>query len=251
MPFSNGLLILNLVVYTGFTAFLLFRKTQEGCYSPTTHLESQNSQHRFTKTQSFPSNSKYGANLHGCDIFPEKVEVPEYSCEGHRFPKKKLLLYENPSVKFDGNVTKQIEYLYSEMSANIPYLVKTPRSLSTFLNILNTVDLNLRCQLFHVPYTTYQNLEIKDWNNYIKKYRNSVNIREFFPEVFYHQHGLRFADERIQKYIKDRNVVDMGAFIGDSALVFMNYTDKIIYSYEYSSQNVVEMEKNVSKQSSA
>ena len=37
------------------------------------------------------------------------------------------------------------------------------------------------------------------------------------PEVFYFQHGLLNADVRVLNYIKERDILDVGAFDGDSA----------------------------------
>ena len=56
-------------------------------------------------------------------------------------------------------------------------------------------------------------------------------------EVFYTHHGLRFAKQPILDYIKDKDIIDAGAFIGDSALILSPYTTKKIYSYEVNEYN--------------
>lgn len=66
------------------------------------------------------------------------------------------------------------------------------------------------------------------------------------PEVFYFHHGLRFQPENIKNYVRQKDILDIGAFIGDSAVVLAKYTDKKIYSYEIS-KNYVEQIKNVTK----
>lgn len=65
-----------------------------------------------------------------------------------------------------------------------------------------------------------------------------LGISCLFPEVFYFHHGLRFADKRIVDYIKNRDILDCGAFIGDSVLILKNYKPKMIYSYEFSKANI-------------
>lgn len=55
--------------------------------------------------------------------------------------------------------------------------------------------------------------------------------------MFYFHHGLRFADQKIKDYIKDKDILDLGAFTGDSASVLVDYTDKKVYSYEFSEKN--------------
>ena len=63
------------------------------------------------------------------------------------------------------------------------------------------------------------------------------------PEIFYFHHGLRFADKKILDYIKNKDFMDCGAFIGDSVLVLKNHSPKMIYSYEFSKRNVNCFEK--------
>jgi FkbM family methyltransferase len=52
-------------------------------------------------------------------------------------------------------------------------------------------------------------------------------------EVFYFHHGLRFANKKIQNYVRDRDVIDGGAYSGDSLLVLRKYTNKTVYCYEF------------------
>ena len=55
-----------------------------------------------------------------------------------------------------------------------------------------------------------------------------------FDEIFTGHHGLRFACPEIKEYIKNKDFLDIGAFVGDSAIVLSNYTTKNIYSFEIS-----------------
>ena len=61
---------------------------------------------------------------------------------------------------------------------------------------------------------------------------------EHTPEIFYFHHGLRFANPKVLEYIKDKDILDCGSFIGDSVLVLQNYTDATIYCYEFSRANL-------------
>ena len=70
-------------------------------------------------------------------------------------------------------------------------------------------------------------------------------IPHLAPEVFYFHHGLRFADKRILDYIKNKDILDCGAFIGDSILVLKNYQPKMIYSYEFSKANIESFKKTM------
>jgi hypothetical protein len=51
-------------------------------------------------------------------------------------------------------------------------------------------------------------------------------------EPFYYGHGLRFASERIRKYVRTGDIVDLGAYHGESAMGLSRYTREGVYSYE-------------------
>ena len=51
-------------------------------------------------------------------------------------------------------------------------------------------------------------------------------------DVLYDEHNLRFANDKIKNYIKDKIFIDGGAHIGDSVLVLYKYQPKIIYSFD-------------------
>ena len=84
-------------------------------------------------------------------------------------------------------------------------------------------------------YTERDNKRFKD--ELAKGYYDKFIIEKKCQEVFYTHHGLRFAKKPILDYIKDKDIIDAGAFIGDSALVLANYTSRKIYSYEASHFN--------------
>ncbi|OHS93699.1 methyltransferase, FkbM family protein [Tritrichomonas foetus] len=239
-------LSLNIFMYITFIVFLLLQRQENNC-QPFLHNSDENTpiQHlstsRKSRSQSNLLHKSFDERVN--DIFPKEVPLPTYSCHGQPYKKRDIHISESPDIKFGGNATKQLEYAYKEMNANIPYLVRSGRSLTTFLHLLNTIDLSLRCGYFYVPYTTYQDIDRKEWVSELQEIKKKYKIRDIFPEVFFYHHGLRFADPRIQNYVRNRNIIDMGAYIGDSALVFFPYTDEKVYSYEYSLKNVKEMEK--------
>ena len=77
----------------------------------------------------------------------------------------------------------------------------------------------------------------------IKNKYNLGGYNEIVPEVFYFHHGLRFANPKVLNYIKDKDIIDCGAYIGDSVLVLREYTDAKIYCYEFSKSNINAFEK--------
>jgi FkbM family methyltransferase len=54
----------------------------------------------------------------------------------------------------------------------------------------------------------------------------------YLQESFYFHHGLRFASVDVKDYVKNRDILDAGAYTGDSLIVLDQYTDKRIVSYE-------------------
>lgn len=97
---------------------------------------------------------------------------------------------------------------------------------------------------FEIAFPTYQYEHEQHWLSEKPQIMKKYNIRSDYicPEVFYFHHGLRFADRKILDYIKDKDIIDCGAFIGDSVLVLRNYTNKTIYCYEFSKPNIRDFE---------
>jgi len=69
-----------------------------------------------------------------------------------------------------------------------------------------------------------------------KKYVIPKSLME--PSVFYYHHGLTFVPEKIIDYIKGHDFIDLGAYIGDSALALYQYGYRKIYSVEMSRRSM-------------
>ena len=65
----------------------------------------------------------------------------------------------------------------------------------------------------------------------------------FDPSVFMDRCGLRHLKH--PERFADRDIVDAGAFIGDSALIFSPCTSRGVYAFEPSSENYAKLEKTV------
>ena len=63
-----------------------------------------------------------------------------------------------------------------------------------------------------------------------RKYK--LNFNDVGPESIYYHHGLRFAPDFVKKNIAGKLFADIGGFIGDSALVFLNYSPQKIIIFE-------------------
>ena len=67
----------------------------------------------------------------------------------------------------------------------------------------------------------------------------------FFPEVFFHHHGLKRLPADALSRVRKGAILDIGAANGDSACVLSRYTDGKVYSFECDSRAYGEMERNI------
>ena len=68
-------------------------------------------------------------------------------------------------------------------------------------------------------------------------------INDFEMEAFYGKYGMDYVKNINQ--VKNKNIIDAGAYIGDSAILFSDYTDKNVYSFEPFLQNYNLMLKTI------
>jgi FkbM family methyltransferase len=69
-------------------------------------------------------------------------------------------------------------------------------------------------------------LNLKDRHEYI------LPVKNFATDVFIHHYGLKTLSNEQKKYIENKDFLDIGAFCGDTSLVFFNYNPHRIYAYE-------------------
>ena len=75
---------------------------------------------------------------------------------------------------------------------------------------------------------------------YKKKYLIPADKREqndYDVEVYLYHHGLKNAGQKIKDYIKNKDFIDAGAYIGDSMLIMQEYLPRKTYSFELSPGN--------------
>jgi len=69
-----------------------------------------------------------------------------------------------------------------------------------------------------------------------------------FPESFYYHSGLKVLPDDVLAKIKGKDVIDGGAFIGDTAITFSkNYSFGKIYSFEPDGSNYTKLKENIAK----
>lgn len=79
------------------------------------------------------------------------------------------------------------------------------------------------------------------WRSSQAGYRKEFRFAKGFfysPEVFLYHNGLVKLPERAKAHIEGGDIMDLGAYVGDSALVFMKYKPRKIYSFDLSLGNI-------------
>lgn len=68
-------------------------------------------------------------------------------------------------------------------------------------------------------------------------------IKHFLSTIFIYHHGL--VDVSNLDYIQNKDIIDAGAYIGDSALVLSNYTNGNVHSFEADPNTYLTMKKTL------
>lgn len=79
--------------------------------------------------------------------------------------------------------------------------------------------------------------ELASWNKYF------LPNDRFTANTFYYKHGIDEV-ENLNK-VKERDIIDAGAYIGDSAIVLSDYTNKNVYSFEAFEENYALLQKTI------
>lgn len=77
---------------------------------------------------------------------------------------------------------------------------------------------------------------------------NTYSGMGLLPESFYYHNGLKIVPKDVLAKIKGKDVIDGGAFLGDSAVIFSKeYLFKNIYSFEPDRYNYIKLKENIAK----
>ncbi|MBR2525326.1 FkbM family methyltransferase [bacterium] len=96
-------------------------------------------------------------------------------------------------------------------------------------------------QIKNLIHNFYPN--IKKINENCYKYKNyTLPLNHFEPSVFYYKHNIEELNKNKFKY---KDIIDVGAYIGDSAIVLSPYTKGTVYSFEPTSEIYDLMQKTL------
>lgn len=111
------------------------------------------------------------------------------------------------------------------------------RKISDFLNWPNyNENLNIKGIGYESYLTESEINEQKSWLNVelkelLKKYKFCTK-NHICQEVFKNHHGLKDAPKEVIEYIKNKDFLDVGAYIGDSSIILQEYNPRKIYVFE-------------------
>ena len=153
------------------------------------------------------------------------------------------------------NIIKQLEKQYPDIQYRINIIsekINDMISLTMDNNSENTLKFAEKQMIMYI--TQNKVPKVGKWIlNELRKFdleRNQTaneypNMNIDLPEVYYFEHGLRFCSTKIKEYIKNYDILDIGAYIGDSAIILSKYTTKKIYSYEISPKLIDTIKNNL------
>lgn len=71
-------------------------------------------------------------------------------------------------------------------------------------------------------------------------------INHFEVSVFYHKHSLNILEPQTLEKMRQKDFIDVGGFIGDSAIIFeREFCDKNIYTFEPTTKNFTLMKQTI------
>ncbi|MEI0550863.1 FkbM family methyltransferase [Brachyspira intermedia] len=153
--------------------------------------------------------------------------------------------------KFQSVITSNFLDLYKKLIFNLDI-----ESIKTVNNILHKISLYIENNNI-LKEELFSDDELKNitliYNNFsssiLKIDENCYSYNGMFlpkyhfeSSVFYYKHNIDSID---CEYIINKNIIDVGGFIGDSALIFSKYTNKKIYTFEPVKSNFNDIQNTI------
>lgn len=78
-----------------------------------------------------------------------------------------------------------------------------------------------------------------------RRYQNRLPVQFFEQSVLYFHSGLKLLPKSVLEYIENKDFIDGGACIGDSAMIFSEYNPNKVYAFEPIAENVEYIKKTI------
>ncbi len=79
----------------------------------------------------------------------------------------------------------------------------------------------------------------------IPRHKAENAIPAYSKQTFLYDYGLKFLQVDFIRKLRSKDIIDCGAYIGDTALIFAEYTDRKIYAFEPNTENYKVLEKTI------
>ena len=176
-----------------------------------------------------------------------------------------FLIAKQPRIDYNINSNKEVlrgPVYFSFSKDIITYAVRNPEKiieLKSNLDIKSIEIVNNIFERFQYIYThnvleRNKIISFKEMRKYLK-YQKSINeslkssnfyLKDYEIGIFYYKHGLKYIPEEVILNLNDKDFIDGGAYIGDSALMFEKYyKPKKIYSFEPNINNYNILKKTI------
>lgn len=157
--------------------------------------------------------------------------------------------------------TNFIKYIFSnkiEFDTSLYYKKEDEEAIVEFIDNRIKSCLN---GFSTIPVTSQKVRDVIQWDTNTRKsvkatkkgYLLSLGDSEYYlpynnfaENVFLHDYGLKYLPQETINYIKDKDFLDIGAFVGDSALLFLKkYNPRQVYAYEPINSNIELLSKTL------
>lgn len=181
--------------------------------------------------------AKYIDLLNTISFVSNYINYSDYDFESEKFifDYKNLIFGLDEKSILNVNNVISIYRKYNQLKKKKVVNISDLESLNNLLSSTNE-------EKFFINNEFYSNILRLDNNLY--KYKEYLLPNSHFESsVFYHRHSIDELNSL--NLIKEKCIIDVGGFIGDSALVFSPYTNKTVYSFEASPENFYLMQKTI------
>jgi FkbM family methyltransferase len=160
---------------------------------------------------------------------------------GQRFAVNFMEYFLNNDVYFDTDIF----FLKEDLPVVVDYIDNRIKSILSIDN--NKISVN-QSNTYSIVRSIQQKIQ-KQKNIYILDYEYT---RYYLPKncftsyIFDNHYGLKQLSKTITDYITGKDILDIGACIGDSAILFLQYSPARIFAYEPASNNYKDLLETIS-----
>lgn len=181
--------------------------------------------HIFFKEMLFTSKKNPNKKVYGKKLLLHKQRiVRDFYNEWESMDEKKV---------YDGLV-RNLDHNSKENIDNILFGIK---KVACDYRVLKNIYSEEEKKTLETIYKDYRKNKKKIGKNKYKYKKYLLPIDHFEENVFYYQNCMIYLNKKSLERIKNKDILDVGGYIGDSAIVFEDYTDKNIYTFEPEKNN--------------